>query len=498
MTGSVLKKRAADEGGRSGGAPDADARDVSVLVIDDEPSLLRYFEYNIQSQGYRVRTGKSIADLFRLLEEESFTVLLLDLMLPDGEALDFLPEIVESYPDLSVALVSAHGTIPKAVAAIKQGAVNFLQKPVSPEQLESTIRSAVELWRLKCEVHELRRKLEPTTEFHGMIGQSEVMLNLYSTIENSLSRTMAPVMITGESGTGKELVARAIHECGPRSRKPFVAINCAAIPRDLLESELFGHEKGAFTGAIDRHIGCFERADKGTLFLDEICEMDPGLQAKLLRVIQEQVFYRIGGTQQIHVSVRILSATNKDPLEMVNQGKFREDLFYRLNVLPIALPPLRERREDIPAIATHYLLEFSGENRKEFRAFDREAQLALENYPWGGNVRELRNAIEQIVVMNEGEKVTREMLPAKLLAAQAEPAGSPAFEPRSEERAAGASVPVGLPRTRSELRPFWQVERDEIQRALDLCGGNVQEVARKMELSPATLYRKIEKYGLVK
>jgi two-component system, repressor protein LuxO len=495
MTGSVIRKQTNPEPEASPPAGEAGSGDIAVLVIDDEPSLLRYFEYNIRSLGYRVRTGRSIADLFRMLEEEAFTVLLLDLMLPDGEALDYLPQIVESHPDLSVALVSAHGTIPKAVAAIKHGAVNFIQKPVSPEQLESTIRGAVELWLLKREVHELRRKLEPTPEFHGMIGQSEVMLNLYNLIENSLSRTMAPVMITGESGTGKELVARAIHECGPRSRRPFVAINCAAIPRDLLESELFGHEKGAFTGAIDRHVGCFERADKGTLFLDEICEMDPGLQAKLLRVIQEQAFYRIGGTQQIHVSVRILSATNKDPLEMVNLGKFREDLFYRLNVLPLHLPPLRERREDIPAIATHYLLEFAEQNHKALRSFDREAQIALENHAWSGNVRELRNAIEQIVVMNDGEKVTLEMLPPKIRSAIAPPAGEGSKDPALS----GASRPPETAvRTRSELRPFWQIERDAIQRALDLCDGNVQEVARRMEISAATLYRKIEKYGLVK
>lgn len=499
MTEPAVKKRPADESGSPGDGGDADARDISVLVIDDEPSLLRYFEYNIQSLGYRVRTGKSIADLFRLLEEESFTVLLLDLMLPDGEALDYLPEIVERYPDLSVALVSAHGTIPKAVAAIKYGAVNFIQKPVSPEQLESTIRSAVELWRLKCEVHELRRRLEPSGEFHGMIGQSEVMLSLYNTIENSVSRTMAPVMITGESGTGKELVARAIHDCSPRSRKPFVAINCAAIPRDLLESELFGHEKGAFTGAIDRHIGCFERADKGTLFLDEICEMDPGLQAKLLRVIQEQVFYRIGGTQQISVSVRILSATNKDPLEMVKEGRFREDLYYRLNVLPITLPPLRERREDIPAIANHYLQEFSAQNNKAFKGFDRDAQLALENYTWSGNIRELRNAIEQIVVLNDGEKVTRDMLPPKIRSVEVP--GGPLTDQDGAPREQAGAVTVAAGRrggTPESIVPFWQVERDEIQRALDVCSGNVQEVARRMEVSPATLYRKIEKYGLVK
>jgi two-component system, repressor protein LuxO len=372
-----------------------------------------------------------------------------------------------AYPDLSVALVSAHGTIPKAVAAIKHGAVNFIQKPVSPEQLESTIRR-----RRRTLAPQARSpRAPPQARTDSRISRHDRPERSHAQplqpIENSLSRTMAPVMITGESGTGKELVARAIHECGPRSRRPFVAINCAAIPRDLLESELFGHEKGAFTGAIDRHVGCFERADKGTLFLDEICEMDPGLQAKLLRVIQEQAFYRIGGTQQIDVSVRILSATNKDPLEMVKVGKFREDLFYRLNVLPMHLPPLRERREDIPAIATHYLLEFADQNHKSLRSFDREAQFALENYPWSGNVRELRNAIEQIVVMNDGEKVTLEMLPPR------SERPSPSLRltatrplPRTAARCRRRGPPsrIVLPGPAAELRPFWQIERDAIQR----------------------------------
>ena len=476
---------------------DLDPSPLSVLVIDDEPSLQRYFEYNIQAMGFRVRVGGSLADLFRMLEEETYTVLFLDLMLPDGESLDSLPQIVENYPDLSVALVSAHGTIPKAVAAIQGGAVNFLQKPVSPEQLESTLHSAARLWRLKREVNELRRKLEPAHEFQGMIGQSETMLNLYNTIEHSLSRTMAPVMITGESGTGKELVAKAIHVCGPRAKKPFIAINCAAIPRDLLESELFGHEKGAFTGAIERHEGCFERANKGTLFLDEICEMDLNTQPKLLRVLQEQSFTRVGGNKQIEVSVRIISATNRDPLGMLEDGSFREDLYYRLNVLPIDLPPLRERREDIMAIAGHFLREFTAQNEKSFENFDTETRAFLENYGWSGNVRELRNIIEQVVVLNDGILVKAEMLPEKIrmsvdpsVVMRAKEASDPGFNIED-------ALPVQSVRP-EDLKPFWQTERDEIQMALNVCRGNVQEVARRMEISPATLYRKIDKYGLVK
>jgi transcriptional regulator with PAS, ATPase and Fis domain len=304
-------------------------------------------------------------------------------------------------------------------------------------------------------------------------------------------------MVTGESGTGKELVAQAIHDLSPRAHHPFIAINCAAIPRDLLESQIFGHEKGSFTGAIEQHRGCFERADKGTLFLDEIAEMDIGLQAKLLRLIQDQSFYRIGGTQLINVNVRIIAATNRDPLKMVEIGKFREDLFYRLNVLPIHLPPLRERRQDIALIATNYLHKVAEQNRRRFHGFDLDALTALENHPWSGNIRELQNVIEQTVVLHEGEKLTLEMLPE---AVRSRSGMRPAVS-AGDNSSAGYSNP-GAARldggSPESLRPFWQVERDEIQRALNYCKGNVQEVARRLEISAATLYRKIEKYGLVK
>ncbi len=470
----------------------------TVLVIDDEPSLLRYFEYNIRSLGFEVRMGGSVADLFRLLAENDVAVVLLDLMLPDGEALDYLPSVLQSHPNLSVILISAHGTIPKAVAAIRQGAVNFVQKPVSPEQLENVVRQAVEIWRLKREVRQLKRRLDPITEFHGMVGQSEPMQRVYDLIE-SVAATSVPVMITGESGTGKELVARAIHELSARAPRPFIPINCAAIPRDLLESEIFGHEKGAFTGAIEQYRGCFERADKGTLLLDEICEMDIGLQAKLLRLIQEQKFFRIGGSTQIQVNVRILASTNRDPLKMIEAGKFREDLFHRLDVLPIHLPPLRERREDIASIASRYLVKAATQNHKRFQRFDLEALAALEDQPWSGNVRELQNVIEQVVVLHDAETVTLRMLPQRIQSRSQTAVRGPVPVAITGRPLIGDETDPDFSVTaQSRIRPFWQIERDEIQRALDLCNGNVQDVARRLEISPATLYRKIEKYGLVK
>jgi len=463
----------------------------SILVIDDEPHLLRYFEYNLRSLGYSVRTGRSLADLTARLEEEAFAVLLLDLMLPDGEALDHLPRLIERYPDLSVVLVSAHGTIPKAVHAIQLGAVNFIQKPVGPEALEGVLANAVQIWRLRRENENLRRQLEVVPEFYAMVGPSDAMQEVFRMIR-SVAATLSPVLITGESGTGKELVARAVHACGPRARHPFIAINCAAIPRDLLESEMFGHEKGAFTGAIEQRRGCFERAHRGTLFLDEIAEMDLGLQVKLLRVIEEPSFFRIGGTEQVTVNVRVIAATNRDPLEMVRQGRFREDLYYRLSVLPIHLPPLRERREDIAPLARRFLREVARENAKSFETIELDALRTLEAHPWTGNVRELRNVIEQAVVLHRGPTLTREMLPDRIRAPRSEPASRPVGS------ATGGPEDSAAPLSPTTLKPFWQIERDELQRALDICRGNVQEVARRMEISPATLYRKIEKYGLVK
>ncbi|MCL5270712.1 MAG: sigma-54 dependent transcriptional regulator [bacterium] len=467
---------------------------TTILVIDDETNLLRFFEYNVKAMGYDVVTGERGGDFRRLIGEREYATVLLDMMLPDANGMDLLTEARQRYPEMPVILITAYGTIDKAVQAMKLGAFDFLPKPVDVDRLNTIIRNAVEQYSLRREVKTLRRHLEPPREFHGMAGSSPPMVEVYDMIEQ-VAPTNATVMITGESGTGKELVARAIHALSGRADKPFVAINCAAIPRDLLESELFGHERGSFTGAIDQYQGCFERAHQGTLFLDEICEMDLGLQAKLLRLIQEQVFYRLGGTRPISVNVRILSATNKEPAEMVRAGRFREDLFYRLNVVPIRLPALRERREDIGLIVNKFLFEFSRANGRRFQGFDLKALAAMERYPWAGNVRELRNVIEQIVVLNDGERVTLELVPEHIRTFR----GGPVFS------VAAASTPVGsghAPAHEADgldrIQPFWQTERDQIQTALDVCHGNVQEVARRLEISPATLYRKIEKYGLVK
>ena len=469
----------------------------TILVIDDETNLLRFFEYNIKGMGFDVATGESGADFHRLFSEREYATVLLDLMLPDCNGLDLLDEIVRFKPELPVILITAYGSIDKAVDAMKRGAFDFLPKPVQLERLSAIIRNAVEQFQLRREVKTLRRRLEPPREFCGMIGSSPAMLDVYNMIE-SVAPTVATVLITGESGTGKELVARAIHTLSGRANEPFVAINCAAIPRDLLESELFGHEKGSFTGAIDQFPGCFERSDRGTLFLDEICEMDLGLQAKLLRLLQEQVFYRIGGTKPIKVNVRILSATNQDPIQAQQDGRFREDLYYRLNVVPIHLKALRERREDIALIANKFLIEFSEANGRGFQGFELKALGAMERYGWSGNVRELRNMVEQIVVLNDAERITLDLLPEHIASCYR------AFD--VDEQAAVSSAGDGEPARTADktlggvdaIQPFWQIERDHIQIALDVCAGNVQEVARRLEISPATLYRKIEKYGLVK
>ncbi len=468
-----------------------DSSKPTILVIDDETSLLRLFEYSINGLGYDVVSGATAADLRRLIVERRYDALLLDMMLPDGNGIELLEGIRTSHPDLPVILITAFGTIDHAVDAMKKGAFDFLPKPVDLDRLTMIIRNAVEHHNLRREVRVLKRCINPPSSFQGMVGGSEIMLTLYTLIE-SVAPTSATVMITGESGVGKELVASAVHKVSQRHEKPFVALNCAAIPGELLESELFGHEKGSFTGAIDRREGCFKRADQGTLFLDEVCEMDLGLQAKLLRVLQEQSFYRVGGSDPIRVDVRIIAATNQEPHEAVAAGHFREDLYYRLNVVPVRVPPLRERVEDIGNIATSCLLEFSRENQRNFAGFDLQSLAAMEQFHWPGNVRELRNVLEKIVVMNNGDRVQLDMLPEYIRVQDQSPSSPPASEKGP------LPAPAFGPPDRNLIRPIWQIERDQIQQGLDLCGGNVQEVARRLEISPATLYRKIEKYGLVK
>jgi DNA-binding NtrC family response regulator len=325
-----------------------------------------------------------------------------------------LRALQDQLTDLTFILLTAQGTVDSAVEAIKEGAYDYLSKPVDPQRLQILLQKAVERQSTLREVRQLRRQLREQGSFGRIIGNSPGIRTVYRVIEQS-APTSASVLIAGESGTGKELIAQTIHEISPRATFPFVAINCAAIPETLLESEIFGHEKGAFTGATDRRTGVFELAHRGTLFLDEIAEMMPATQVKLLRVLQERTFRRLGGRQEISVDVRVIAATNVIPQEAVNSGKLREDLFYRLNVFALDLPPLRERREDIPLLVQSFLNEFNRTNGKAVRGVDQEAMYLMERYPWPGNIRELRNVIERATILADSEFIESKHLPPTLI-----------------------------------------------------------------------------------
>ncbi|MCX8037842.1 MAG: sigma-54 dependent transcriptional regulator [Candidatus Sumerlaeia bacterium] len=453
----------------------------TVLVIDDDPTVLANLEGLLKKMGFSVATGRSAAEMWPLLDGRPADVLILDVLLPDlsdgTTGVDLLPDLQRTHPMLPVIILTGENKVDVAVKAMKRGARDYLVKPVDPELLEITVHQAIEHRNQVEELEALRRGLGALDGLGGMIGTHPSMQLLYAQIEN-VAPSNVPVLITGESGTGKELVARALHDKSRRARGPFVDINCAAIPRELLESEMFGHEKGAFTGAHRQYVGCFERAHGGTLFLDEICEMDIHLQAKLLRVLQDGKFQRIGGEQKITSDVRIISATNRNPQQAISEGKLREDLYYRLNVVHLHVPALRNRASDIYAIARYYLRRLSQTHGKSFRDFSEEAINAMIACPWKGNVRELINAIEHAVVLNQGELITLDMLPENV-----------ERKPRN-----GSVSPV--PADDSGVLPFWLTEKLEIERALRACDGNVGAAAKKLQLSQATLYRKIQKYGL--
>ena len=451
-----------------------------VLVIDDDPTILRILEHTLRRLGLEVTSGRSGAELWRQLDGERPDLVLLDLVLPDADGIDLLAELRRRGHAMPVIVMTAHGSIAKAVEAMRQGAYDFLEKPINPQLLELTVRKAADFQTLTEEVAVYRRAFSRFESCGEMIGRHPSMQFLYAQIEN-VAPSDVSVLITGESGAGKELVARALHAKSKRAPGPFVDINCAAIPHELLESEMFGHEKGAFTGAYRQYAGCFERADGGTLFLDEITEMNPQLQAKLLRVLQDGRFSRVGGDQRILTDVRIVSSTNRGIDEALAGGKLREDVYYRLNVVQLRVPPLRERRGDIALLARHYLEQFARLHDKPFEGFTESALQALTAAPWKGNVRELVNVVQQAVVLNAGRTVTLEMLPAHVQAAAHAPVE--ALEPANGN---------------GEVLPFWLTEKLEIEKALRLTDFSVSDAARKLQLSQATLYRKIQKYGLEK
>jgi DNA-binding NtrC family response regulator len=381
-----------------------------VLIVEDEPSTRVGLTELVRTWGF---SADSAADGQEALERVTVfrpSIIISDLVMPRMGGLDLLRALKDDGGDYTVVILTAQGTVETAVEAIKQGAYDYLTKPIEPQRLKILLDKIVERQETRREVKVLRKQLREHGTFGSMIGTSSNMRKVYQVVEQA-APTSASVLIWGESGTGKELVAKTIHQLSPRAQQPFVPINCAAIPETLLESEIFGHEKGAFTGASDRREGCFELADRGTLFLDEIAEMTPATQVKLLRVLQEQTFRRLGGRNEQTVDVRVIAATNVSPVEAVKNGKLREDLFYRLNVFAIELPPLRHRKEDLSLLIQAFIAEFNTRNNKRVTSVDPAAMRILEQYGWPGNVRELRNVIERAVILSSGEFIELKHLP---------------------------------------------------------------------------------------
>ena len=445
-----------------------------VLVVDDEPAERETLARLIGQWGYDVEVAESSDEALSLAESYRPAVVITDLILPGTDGLSLLQTLRVSSHAPVVLLVTGHATVETAVEAMRHGALDYLTKPIDTTRLQLLLEKAVEQDSLSREVTLLRRELRQKGTFGRFVGQSKRMQEVYHVIE-LMATSNAPVLIHGESGTGKELVARTVHERSDRRAGPFVAINCAAIPETLIESELFGHERGAFTGASERRIGCFELADGGTLLLDELAEMDVGTQAKLLRVLEDATFRRVGGKTEVSVDVRVIASTNQVPAEALANGKLREDLFYRLSVFVLELPPLRERTDDIPLLAGRFIEEFNAQNGRSVEGLTAEAEETLVRYAWPGNVRELRNAMHRAVVLAGNGAIVREHLPPLVLG--------------------GASHPARAPESEKVL-PLRDVERQMIIRALEETNYHKPQAAAMLGISLKTLYNKLARFGL--
>jgi DNA-binding NtrC family response regulator len=449
----------------------------SVLVIDDEPVLQDVLGTLLRGAGFDYHGALSAEEGLQQLRDEEIDVVLLDLMLPDRAGLDLLPDIKAADPHLPVVVITAYSSVESAIEAMRLGAFHYVPKPFKNEEVLHLVRRAAERRRLQAENLLLRSRLEGMGE---IVGTSRRMQEVFELIRRA-APARSNILITGESGTGKELVARAIHRLSPRDSNPFVPVHTSAIPSELLESTLFGHVKGAFTGAVASRKGLFEAAHQGTLFLDEVGTINPETQTKLLRVIQEREIRRVGGVEARGVDVRLLAASNVDLWAEVQAGRFREDLYYRLNVITIDLPPLRDRREDIPLLVSHFLTTYTEENDREVVGFSPEAIDALTEYSWPGNVRELENAVERAVVMSRGETVELDELPQALRNA-----------PR-DELTISEIPPEGLD-FRFAVDAF---KAQLIARALEQSGGVQRRAAQLLKLSPTTLNEMVHKYELM-
>ena len=461
---------------------------ASVLIVEDNDLERQITAEILREEDFAVEEaagGKRALDLLAL---GGFDVVLTDLMMPGMSGEELLASIRPQYPATQVVMVTAHGTIDSAVKAMKSGAFYYLTKPTDRETLVMTVAKAAELANLQQENLLLRRRLEGKLTIEGIVGQAPEIQEVIK-IVRKVAASNSTVLIQGESGTGKEIIARSIHTLSPRAARPFVAINCSAIPDNLIENELFGHERGAFTGATERKIGLIEAADKSTLFLDEIADLQIGLQAKLLRVLQEKEVRRVGGNESFRVDVRLVAATNRNLAEEVAEQRFREDLYYRVNVVTITLPPLRERASDIPLLATHFLAKYSGLAGGRVKEVAREAMEVLLDYSWPGNIRQLESAIERAVLLCDGDRITPRDLPAEVLARKA--IGRPAG-------AAGVAVRPDHFEIPAEGINFDNFERELIVQAMERADGVIAKAAKLLGMSYRTLQYRLEKFGMKK
>jgi two-component system, NtrC family, response regulator HydG len=447
--------------------------ELKVLVVDDEPALREVLSMRIEGWGYAVRTAADVADAERLLQREKPDIVISDVVMPETTGLELLKRLKSEDASRPVILVTAHGSIDAAVEAMKEGAQDFLTKPLDYTKLHVLLETTAADLRRRGELRQIETSLAEEGAPGLLIGRSAPMRELYATLE-MLAASDASALITGESGTGKEVVARTIHELSDRRGGPFVAVNSAAIPEGLIESELFGHERGAFTGAVRTRPGCFEQADGGTLFLDEIAEMPLSLQPKLLRILEDGSVRRLGGNKEIEFDVRVLAATNRPAAAAVEEAYLREDLFYRLNVFELTVPPLRERIDDLALLAQHFLREFSGKHQMEITGLRDEARELLEAYSWPGNVRELRNVLERAVIVARSGWIETSHLP-------------PYFRSQRNARPM-LTVPLGTSAA--------EAEKALILRTLEHVGHNKAEAARRLGLDVKTIRNKLKTYGV--
>ncbi len=459
-----------------------------ILIVDDELNIRRVLAAMLKREGYEVTTAGDGEQALLVMQKMPVHVVVTDLVMPKLGGLELLERVSADFPDVPVIVITAHGSVDTAVAALKSGAFDYITKPFEQDELKKVIAKAARAHDLERQnVHGPAREGEKPP----LIGLSSAMRSIYEIIAK-VADSPSTVLLTGESGTGKELVAQALHRGSSRRDKPLIKVNCAAIPKDLVESELFGYEKGAFTGAVGSKPGRFELADGGTLFLDEIGEVPVEIQVKLLRALQESEFERVGGIKTLHVDVRLITATNRDLKALIAEGRFREDLFYRLNVVPIALPPLRERKEDIPLLVQHFIEKYDRRLGKKVERMEDEAMQLLLGYSWPGNIRELENLMERSVLFAEGPAILASSLPDSL-----------------RERAAGAAVPIaavgplgaiaapsGASMKEIVRQAQADLERELITRALDETGGNVTRAAKRLQISRKSLQIKMKELGL--